>query len=235
MAQSPEELKAEIEQTRQDMSRDVDRISDKVSPHRIVQRRVDRTKGAVGSVRERVMGTASSGTSMIGEKASMVGDKASSAQSTVTDTVSGAPQAAIDRTQGNPLIAGMLAFASGWLVASLLPASEKEQQAAQAIEDKLKDPVKEQLSGLAQEMKGGLQDSAQDAVQSVKETATEAAQTVADQGRQSAETVRSEAQGATEEVRGSASDGGDTDDSTSTNATSGYDTSGSYPSSTGTF
>jgi hypothetical protein len=212
MAQSPEELKAEIEQTRQDMTRDMDAISDKVSPGRIVQRRVDRTKGAVGSLRERVMGTASSGTGMVGGKASMMSDKASSAQSTLTDAVTGAPDAAMSRTQGNPLIAGMLAFASGWLVASLLPATEKEQQAALAIEDKVMEPVKEQLSGIAQEMKDGMQESAQGAVQSVKESATQAAQTVADQSKQSADTVRSEAQGATSEVRSSEGNGSSSDD-----------------------
>ena len=176
MAQSPEELKREIEQTRQDMSRDVDAISDKVSPGRIVQRRVDRTKNAVGSVRERVMGSASSGTGTISDKAS-----------SVSDAVTGAPDAAMSRTQGNPLAAGVLAFAAGWLVASLLPASEAEQQAVLAVEDKVKEPVKEQLTGIAHEIKDDLQGPAQDAVQSVKESATDAAQAVKDQGAESAE------------------------------------------------
>jgi gas vesicle protein len=197
MAQSPEELKREIEQTRQDMSRDVDAISDKVSPGRIVQRRVDRTKSAIGSVRERVMGSASAGTSTIG-------NKASSAQSAVADVVTGAPDAAMSRTQGNPLAAGLLAFASGWLVASLLPASQVEQQAVLALEDKVKEPVKEQLTSIAHEIKDDMQGPAQDAVQSVKETAAEAAQTVKDQGSESAQSVRSEAQGATDDVRESA-------------------------------
>ncbi len=197
MAQSPEELKRQIEQTRQDMSRDVDAISDKVSPGRIVSRRVDRTKSAVGSVRERVMGTASSGTATIS-------DKASSAQSTVTDAVTGAPDAAISRTQGNPLAAGLIAFAAGWLVSSLLPASRAEQQAVLALEDKVKEPVKEQLTGIAHDLKDDLQGPAQDALQTVKDSATDAAQAVKDQGGDAARTVRDEAQGATDEVRSTA-------------------------------
>jgi len=193
MAQSAEELKREIEQTRLDMSRDVDLISEKVSPGKIVQRRVDRTKSALGSVRERVMGSASSGTSAVSDTAS-----------SVSDAVTGAPDAAMSRTQGNPLAAGLLAFASGWLVAALLPSSQAEEQVVLAVEDKVKEPVKEQLSGIVNELKDDMQAPAQDAVQSVKETATEAAQAVKDQGADSAESVRAETQGATDEVRSSA-------------------------------
>jgi gas vesicle protein len=197
MAQSPEELKREIEQTRQDMSRDVDAISDKVSPGRIVQRRVDRTKSSLGSVKERVMGSASTGTSTLG-------DKASSAQSSMADAVTGAPQAAMSRTQGNPLAAGLLAFATGWLVASLLPASQAEQQAVLALEDKVKEPVKDHLTGIAHEIKDDMQESTQDAVQSVMETATDAAQTLKNQGSESAQNVKSQTQDATDEDRESA-------------------------------
>jgi len=194
MAQSPEELKREIEQTRQDMSRDVDAISEKVSPGRIVQRRVDRTKNAVGSLRERVMGTASSGTSTLG-------DKASSAQSTMADAVTSAPEAAMSRTQGNPLAAGLLVFAAGWLVATLAPASKAEEQAVLALEDRVKEPVKDQVTSVANEIKDDMQASAQDAVQSVKDTATDAAQAVRDQGTESAQAVGTEARGAADDMR----------------------------------
>lgn len=196
MAQSPEELRREIEQTREDMSQHVDALSDKVSPSRIVHRRVDATKSAAGSVRDKVMGSASAGS-----------DKIGATQSTLSDAVSGAPDAARSRTQGNPLAAGLLAFASGMLLASLLPASKVEEDAVLTLEDKFKEPVKEQLSGIASDLKDELQGSAQDAVQSVKETATEAAQTVGEQGKDSAQTVQSQAKGAADEVRGSTGDG----------------------------
>jgi len=203
MAQSPEELRREIEQTREDLSRDVDAINDKVSPGRIVQRRVDRTKSAVGSVRERVMGTASAGTGKITDKANSAQSSLSSAQSSISDAVTGAPDAALSRTQGNPLAVGLLVFASGWLISSLIPVSKAEEQAMMTIEDKVKEPVKEQLGSIASEVKDDLQGSAQDAVQSVKETATQAAQTVSEQGKDSAQTVKSDAQGAAQEVRSS--------------------------------
>ena len=131
--------------------------------------------------------TAASGTSTISDKAG-----------SVSDVVTGAPDAAMSRTQGNPLAAGLLAFAAGWLVSSLLPASAAEEQAYLALEDKVKEPV----TGIVNEIKDDMQGAAQDAVQSVKESATDAAQAVKDQGAESAQTVRAETQDATDEVRG---------------------------------
>jgi len=197
MAQSPEELRREIERTREDMSRDVDAISDKVSPSRIVQRRVDRTKGRLSSIGERVMGTASAGTDKLT-------GSASNARSGISEAVTGAPDAAISRAQGNPLAAGLLVFAAGWMLGSLLPASEAETNAARALEDKVKEPLKQELSDAARDMKDNLQGPAQEAVQSVKETATDSAQTVAEQGKDSAQNVKSQAQESTSNGRQSA-------------------------------
>ncbi|MDX6297021.1 MAG: hypothetical protein QOI51_878 [Nocardioidaceae bacterium] len=197
MAQSPEELRYEIEQTRADMSRNVDAISERVSPSRIVQRRVDRTKNAVGTIRERVMGSVSAG-------AGQLGDKAGTTRDGVADAVTSAPEAAVQRTQGNPLAAGLVAFASGLIVAGLLPSSGPEEQAVESLESKLKEPVKEQLGGIARQMKEDLQGPAQSAVQSVKDTAAQAAQTVTEQGKDSAQAVSSDAKAATDEVRSSA-------------------------------
>jgi hypothetical protein len=226
MAQSPEELKRDIEQTRRELTTDVDLLNEKVSPSRIVGRRVDKTRGAVSNLKDRVMGTASSGTSGVGDRASnlkdrvmgtassgtsAMGDRASSmtsnvssAASSVGDAVSSAPETAIQRAQGNPLAAGLLAFAGGWLVSSLLPATKVEQQAAQAVQDKASDyaePVKEQAKQVAMDMKDQLQEPAQQAVQSVKESATDAAGTVKAEGQSAAQNVSSEAQSSAQNVK----------------------------------
>src|SRR3954447_12062677 len=57
MGQAPEELRADIEARREQMTDTIDAIGDRVSPSRIAQRRVDRTKTWMGGVRERVMGS----------------------------------------------------------------------------------------------------------------------------------------------------------------------------------
>ncbi len=203
MAQSPEEVRRDIEATRQDLSRDVDALNDKVSPSRIAERRVGAAKEKVGSLKERVMGSASSGTS------SMSGT-ASSAGSAVTGAVSAGPDMARRRTEGNPLAAGLVAFAAGWLVSSVLPASKAEEQAAQALQDKasdLADPAKQMLSDAASEMKDNLQGPAQQAAQSVKDSATDAAATVKDEGASAAQSVKDDAQSSTQEVKNAQSGG----------------------------
>ena len=55
----PDQIRADIERTRAELSDDVNALTEKVTPSRIVQRRVDRTKDRFGALRERVMGSAS--------------------------------------------------------------------------------------------------------------------------------------------------------------------------------
>jgi gas vesicle protein len=101
------------------------------------------------------------------------------------------------------LAAGLVAFAGGWLVASLLPATKQEEQLAETIQDKaadLKEPLKEQAQQVAQELKDNLQEPAQQAVQQVKETATDAATTVKDEGQYQAASVSEEAKSSAQNV-----------------------------------
>jgi hypothetical protein len=187
MAQSTEEVRRDIESTRQDLSRDVDALSEKVSPGRIVQRRVEGTKGRLNSWKEKVMGAG--GTS---DTSGSIG----STNSSISEKVSDMPETMRRQTEGNPLAAGLVAFAGGWLVSSLLPATRAEEQAAQAVQEKsseLTEPVKQQLSEAAGEMKANLHDSAQQSVQAVKDTAADAAATVKEEGTAAASSIKDEA------------------------------------------
>ena len=178
----PEVIRRDIESTRADLSRNVDALTEKVSPSRVVGRRVDRAKDAVGSVKDKVMG--SNDDPYDHGAVGGATDKASSVASSIGDTATSAPTIARQKTRGNPLAAGMIAFGVGWLASSLLPATEKEQEAATAVKDKASEhsdtltaPIKE-AAGNAKE---NLRAPAQDAVQSVKGTATEATATVKDE------------------------------------------------------
>ncbi len=220
MGEDPEQLRRDIEATRRELTADVDALTEKVSPARVVERRVERTKSAVSNIKERVMGSASdkaAGISSstgngVGTLTSGVGDAASSAAASVSgaassavSTVASAPDRAKRRTEGNPLAAGVIAFGVGWLASSLLPSSEREQQAASKVTDLAKEhaePVKAHLSGVASELKESLTEPAQQAVESVKSTAQDAAATVkehaqsaggdvADQAKTAASTLKS--------------------------------------------
>ena len=58
MSQSAEEIRAEIEATRRELGQDVDALADKVTPSKIVDRQKNKLRGALTSVKERVMGAA---------------------------------------------------------------------------------------------------------------------------------------------------------------------------------
>jgi hypothetical protein len=182
--QSPEQIRLEIERTRADLANDVDTLHEKVSPSAIASRRTQAAKSRLSSAKEKVMGSASS-----------AGDSTSSGLHSATDTVKGAPSSVKQQTQGNPLAAGVIAFGAGWLISSLLPASEKEKQATMQAKDTVSehsDTLTAPLKESAQNAKENLQPHAQNAAESVRSTATDAAQN-----------VKGEAQSAKDELSGS--------------------------------
>ena len=224
----PEQIRREIERTQANLSTDVDALTEKVTPGRIVDRRIGRARAAVGNLKDRVIGSNDPGgqynpyarnqgarvQQTASSVASSASDAASSAASTVSDTASSAaaslqeaPQHAIRQTQGNPLAAGLIAFGVGWLVSSLLPASRQEQQLAEQARNKASE-LREPLANIANEVKDNLQEPAQQAVDSVKSTATEAGRTVADEGRSAAQDVRGTTQDAAGTVRQNTSNSG---------------------------
>jgi len=188
-----EQLRRDIEQTRRELTYDADALTEKVSPGRIVDRRVTKAKGAFGNVRDKVMGSAS--------------NTASSGQSAVSslgDSTTDLAHSARARAEGNPLAAGLIAFGVGWLVSALIPASSREQEAAGQLVESVKEhsgPVKQELSGMASEVKDNMTGSAQDAALNVQVKASDAAQAVKEHSQSAAEDVKSDAQSATQEVR----------------------------------
>ena len=120
------------------------------------------------------------------------------------DAVQQAPDTIVRQTQGNPLAAGLIAFGVGWLVSSLLPASEKEKQLAQQAETAVrehKDALLEPAKQAAQEIGDQLKPAAQEAVESVKSTAQDAAATVKDEGQAAVQDVQGQAQQSKEKVQ----------------------------------
>jgi hypothetical protein len=195
MTTSPDDIRRDIEQTRRDLATDVDVLHEKVSPSAVAGRRVEAAKGAVGGLKEKVMGaTSTSGSTM------------SSAGSSVTDAASSAPSALRSQTRGNPLAAGVIAFGAGWLVSSLLPASNKEQQVATQVKDKASehsDTLTAPAKQAAQEVKENLRGPVQEATESVRSTATDAAGTVQSTATDAKDEVAGQARDAKDNVQGS--------------------------------
>ena len=215
MSTDPDQIRSEIDQTQRELSADVDALTEKLSPPRIVERRVQRSREAMTNMKDKIMGstsdayqTAGSATSSAGDsvsaRASAARDTAADAASSAVDTVRSTPDAIRRRTTGNPLAAGLVAFGAGWLLSSLLPASEPEQQVATQVKDFAVEqgrPVAKELGEAGQEAAQELRESAQQRAESVKQTAADAASTVKGEAQSAASDVKDQAQESTGRVR----------------------------------
>ena len=213
MGQRAEELRQEIADTRDDLGVTLDAIGDRVSPGRMMDRRKERVRSRFSDVRERVMGSADTISTRVGEMVPSSGGGMSG--SGMTEAVTGmagsardalrdAPQLGRQSAQGNPLLAGALAFGFGFLVASVLPKSDTEQEAANRMAENLQ-PMKDTLTEVGQQVASVAKESAAQIAEQAKEEASEAAQQVKESASQAAEQVKSDAQSATQTVKEQAS------------------------------
>jgi gas vesicle protein len=207
MTKDSDQIREEIRVTRGDLSSNVNALADSVKPGNVAKRQVDKAKGSVAGVKDRIMGAApdlgaarDSAGSTLGDAKAGVSDAASSA----SDAVAGSPALVKSKTQGNPLAAGLIAFGAGLLVASLIPTTEREQQAAAAVKDNI-EPLKQEVTAAAKQAADNLREPAQDAVASVKQSATDAVQNTKDEGTSAAQQVKGDAQDAASTVQDSRS------------------------------
>jgi ElaB/YqjD/DUF883 family membrane-anchored ribosome-binding protein len=151
----------------------------------MMERRKNRFLLGVRRLRDCMMGTVEHGM-----------DRAGSA----TEAVREAPELVREQTEGNPLVAGAMAFGIGFLVASLLPVTRLEEEAAPRVAGAV-EPLQHELTEAGREVAEHLKEPAKAAVGEVKQAATEGAQAVkqevkgaaeeaADQGREAAQQVR---------------------------------------------
>lgn len=189
MGQSTDELRRDIETTRDNLGETLDAIGDRVSPGRMIERRKNRVVGALQDIRDRVMGSAS-------ELQSTVTDSTAGA----VDTLKSAPETVRGQTEGSPLVAGGVAFGVGVLLASVFPASEKEKQAADRLMDKV-EPVKDELAQTGREIADHLKEPAREAMEQVKDTATEGTRSVTDTAKEAVGASQVTAREAADAVR----------------------------------
>ena len=130
--QDPEQIRDDIEQTQRELSANVDALTAKLSPQRIVHDKVQRARTAMGSVKQRVTGGAAQKAPADGGTAAPAVDAAdgtvSSAKGTASSAASSAARtagtvtaAAVRGIKANPVAAVLIAFGAGWLIAALLP------------------------------------------------------------------------------------------------------------------
>jgi len=207
MSDNPDAIRSDIEATRARLGTNVDAVADKVTPSNIVHRQTDKVKDAVFGVKEKIMGAADDATTTLHTKAGHTGNALGHAGDTVGSTLGDAGQAISDapaqvktKTQGNPLAAGLIAFGAGMLLSSLIPASEKEREAADALKTAA-EPLTTELTDAAKDMAQGLKEPAQEAMENVKATAADAAEHVKTEGQYAAADVKDKATEAKDHVQ----------------------------------
>lgn len=164
---SPEQIEKDIERTREDLRQNVDALQEKLSPTHAAKRGAARLGESVSQARDTLMGTAE--------------DVKGSAEDQMTkaqESVSGVSEKISSGARGNPIAVGLGAFAIGWLVSSLIPATKTERRAAESLRD----------SDMAAAAVQPVADTARAVVENTEEKAKEAAREV---GREAQSAVSS--------------------------------------------
>ena len=200
MGQSAEELRRDIERTREGLGETLDAIGDRVSPGRIMERKKNRVTGTIRTARERVMGTVSDTAHGVSDRVSGGVHTVSDGASGALDTVKGVPGSVTQQAQGAPVMAGAIAFGIGFLVAAAFPASQAERDAGAKVLEKV-EPLKGELASAGKEMAEHLKEPAVQAANQVKDAAKESAQTLTDTAKTAVQDTTEQAKSAADTVK----------------------------------
>jgi len=204
MTRDPDQIRDDIESTRASLSEDVDMLSQKISPGRVAQRTKGRLRDGVYRTKDKIMGSSEPQHARSSGGLGTAKAKTTSMVSTATDTATSAPDVVRERTEGNPLAAGLIAFGVGWLASSLLPATQTEKRAGSRLQDnatELGRTVAEEAKHAAQDVADNMRQPTREAAESVRSTAQDAASEVKDQTDEAASDVRQQAQDSSHSVR----------------------------------
>jgi len=210
ISQDPDQIRRDIERTQTHLSTDVNALSEKVTPGRIVQRRVGRARAAVGRLKDRVMGSdptpsfyggAQGG--RLGQAASSVADTASSAASSVAGTASSAASSVSDAASGAVSTVSDAASSAAAAVQEAPQVARRQAQgnplaagliafgAGWLVSSLL--PASRREQQLAEQARDKATDLGQPLAEAAKQAATEVKDNLQEPARQAVESVKSTA------------------------------------------
>ncbi|MDT0343477.1 DUF3618 domain-containing protein [Streptomyces litchfieldiae] len=174
MGTSPDRIRADIEATRAKLADDLDRLADRASPRRMAQRGGENLRASATGVRDRLRGSTPGGMDRARDQGRRAARTTWGAATQAGESAGHAPAQATERTRGNPVVAGAVAFGAGFVAASLMPRTRAEEQAAGQVSDRagrLAEPVREAAAESAQHLKQDATQAARKAAQNLKESA----------------------------------------------------------------
>jgi hypothetical protein len=196
MTTDPDQIRAEIEATRTDLSANVDALTHKANPKRAMTAPINQARGRLTRAVDKVMGTTQHAREAGRQHAAAAAHQTTDALSTAGQQARALPEASRQQAQGNPLAAGLIAFGVGLLASSLIPPSNPEQKVAGRLKQQAQahsGPVKRQAADIAHQAQDNLREPVHQATEAIKSTATRGATEVRDQGTQAARHVGEEA------------------------------------------
>jgi hypothetical protein len=219
MATEIERMRREIESTRADIARDVDRLTHETAPGRLAGRI---TRG-LRSLKNRTIGTSERAAATVSAAASDAADRLHSAGESAVDrlhqageSASGllhdageslqqAPKKVAQATQGSPIGVGLIAFGAGVLAAALVPETEAERRAAQQVAEHA-GPMVAPLEPAGRALASDVRDTVAAAGEQVRAAAVEAATHVQAAAREGVHEVGASAATGASELRSAAGD-----------------------------
>jgi hypothetical protein len=210
MAQDADELRAQIDAQRSEITGTVEQIENRIRPGRIMARRRDRIRRTMIDWKDSVFGNDEPDYPHMGWYPAAQNPYASGAldrrddrdddtglmarASGTVSSVSDAPDMVRRQTRGNPIAAGLIAAGAGWLIGGVLPRSERERSMARRIEPALSDAA-DVVKHEGQELAGELREPVREATDEVKHTGEAAIADLRDEAKDAAGSVRESASG----------------------------------------
>jgi hypothetical protein len=230
-ASDPDEIRREIERTQANLSQDVDALTEKVTPSKIVERRVDRARDTATRLKDKVMGSNplhSSGT----VSGHHLGGGPAGTTSQAADRLSGTASSAASSAASS--VQGAASTAAGTVQDAASTAAGAVQQAPQAIRRQTRGnplaagiiafgagwlissllPASRQEQELADQAKQVAQEKVQpvlsqvasDVGDNLREPAQQAVESVRSTAQEAGQTVADEGRSAAQDVQGRAQD-----------------------------
>src|SRR4051794_9436152 len=178
MGEDPDRIRAEIEQTREEMSETVDALGYKTDVKA-------RAKDSIQDKKESVMGVAQSAKERLVGAGQSVGDATPD-----TEQVKHQARRAKSVAQENPLGLAVGAVAVGFLAGMLIPSTRVEDEKLGPVADDVKERAKETGQEALARGKQVAQDAAQTAKESSREHADELKSTAQDHAQEAASSAR---------------------------------------------
>jgi ElaB/YqjD/DUF883 family membrane-anchored ribosome-binding protein len=193
-----DQQRREIEDTRADMGRTLERIEDRVSPTRIKERQTNRLRARWDRTKDRVMGSDPHEDGLT--------DRMSDATDRASHAVQDAPERVENATRGNPIAAGLIAAGVGALIGSMIPPSKPERELGGRLRDEFEEPVRSELQHAGEEMREEMQEEAQHSVEEVKATAQASVERTRDEAEDSAHRIKDESKETAQDLRSESND-----------------------------